>query len=118
MTTWLRKRCLSGHSAANARHWSGAIRPAATVKPREVSWSASIMWTHLAAGPALLLSAGRLIYDAALAPSRSEGAFFQTGTRDMAEPVQTDKEQTRLIRMAATISQALPYMRRRHDAAF
>ena len=33
------------------------------------------------------------------------------GAREMAEPVQTDKEQRRLIRMAETISKALPYMR-------
>ncbi len=36
----------------------------------------------------------------------------------MAEPVQTDKEQRRLIRMAETISKALPYMRRHNDATF
>ena len=36
----------------------------------------------------------------------------------MAEPVQTDKEQKRLIRMAETISKALPYMRRHNDATF
>lgn len=36
----------------------------------------------------------------------------------MAEPVQADKEQRRLIRMAETISQALPYMRRHNDATF
>ena len=33
-------------------------------------------------------------------------------------PVQTDKEQRRLIRMAETISKALPYMRRHNDATF
>src|ERR1700755_3114249 len=32
--------------------------------------------------------------------------------------VQTDKEQRRLIRMAETISKALPYMRRHNDATF
>src|ERR1051326_3636550 len=32
--------------------------------------------------------------------------------------VQTDKEQRRLIRMAETISKALPYMRRHTDATF
>ena len=32
--------------------------------------------------------------------------------------VQTDKEQKRLIRMAETISKALPYMRRHNDATF
>ena len=36
----------------------------------------------------------------------------------MAEPVQTDREQRRLIRMAETISKALPYMRRHNDATF
>ena len=36
----------------------------------------------------------------------------------MAEPVQTDKEQKRFIRMAETISKALPYMRRHNDATF
>ena len=36
----------------------------------------------------------------------------------MAEPVQTDREQKRLIRMAETISKALPYMRRHNDATF
>ncbi len=36
----------------------------------------------------------------------------------MAEPVQPDKEQKRLIRMAETISKALPYMRRHNDATF
>src|SRR5262245_36946693 len=36
----------------------------------------------------------------------------------MTEPVQTDKEQRRLIRMAETISKALPYMRRHNDATF
>src|SRR5262245_26577798 len=36
----------------------------------------------------------------------------------MAEPVQTDKEQRRLIRMAETISKALPYMRRPNEATF
>jgi len=40
------------------------------------------------------------------------------GAREMAEPVQTDKEQRRLIRMAETISKALPYMRRHNDATF
>ena len=40
------------------------------------------------------------------------------GIADMAEPVQTDKEQRRLIRMAETISKALPYMRRHNDATF
>ena len=40
------------------------------------------------------------------------------GARQMAEPVQTDKEQRRLIRMAETISKALPYMRRHNDATF
>ena len=36
----------------------------------------------------------------------------------MAEPIQPDKEQRRLIRMAETISKALPYMRRHNDATF
>ena len=36
----------------------------------------------------------------------------------MAEPVHADKEQKRLIRMAETISKALPYMRRHNDATF
>jgi acetylglutamate kinase len=36
----------------------------------------------------------------------------------MSEPVQTDREQRRLIRMAETISKALPYMRRHNDATF
>src|SRR5258707_14744592 len=36
----------------------------------------------------------------------------------MAEPVQSDKEQRRLIRMAETISKAVPYMRRHNDATF
>jgi len=36
----------------------------------------------------------------------------------MAEAVQNDREQKRLIRMAETISQALPYMRRHNDATF
>ena len=36
----------------------------------------------------------------------------------MAEAVQSDKEQKRLIRMAETISKALPYMRRHNDATF
>jgi len=36
----------------------------------------------------------------------------------MAEPVQSDREQKRLIRMAETISKALPYMRRHNDATF
>ena len=36
----------------------------------------------------------------------------------MPEPVQTDKEQKRLIRMAETISKALPFMRRHNDATF
>ena len=36
----------------------------------------------------------------------------------MAEPVQTDSAQRRLIRMAETISKALPYMRRHNDATF
>ena len=36
----------------------------------------------------------------------------------MAEVVQPDKEQKRLIRMAETISKALPYMRRHNDATF
>eukprot|EP01034_Spumella_vulgaris_P002803 gene2803-3636_t len=37
---------------------------------------------------------------------------------EMAEAVQPDKEQKRLIRMAETISKALPYMRRHNDATF
>jgi acetylglutamate kinase len=36
----------------------------------------------------------------------------------MAEPLQADREQKRLIRMAETISKALPYMRRHNDATF
>ena len=36
----------------------------------------------------------------------------------MAEAVQSDREQRRLIRMAETISKALPYMRRHNDATF
>ena len=32
--------------------------------------------------------------------------------------VQSDREQKRLIRMAETISKALPYMRRHNDATF
>ena len=40
------------------------------------------------------------------------------GSSEMAEPVQSDKEQRRLIRMAETISKALPYRRRHNDATF
>ena len=36
----------------------------------------------------------------------------------MPDAIQPDKEQKRLIRMAETISKALPYMRRHNDATF
>ena len=36
----------------------------------------------------------------------------------MPDAIQTDREQKRLIRMAETISKALPYMRRNNDATF
>ncbi len=53
-----------------------------------------------------------------LGPPAREGAFAQLGSSEMSERSASDKEQKRLIRMAETISKALPYMRRHNDATF
>src|SRR5476649_1190645 len=133
MTMCLRKVAFSGQRAASARHAAGSIRPLATAKPRWPSRSVSremVMRTSCRARTTSSIRAPPDIY-CRLRPSPSPGTCFGRrrpkarwafaklkGVRDMAEPVQTDKEQRRLIRMAETISKALPYMRRHNDATF
>jgi len=51
-------------------------------------------------------------------PSPGAERVFDDWGYEMAEPVQTDREQKRLIRMAETISRRCPIMRRHNDATF